>query len=265
MTKGSDNQNPKIILTTGVLRAAPSGGLWEVQALADGIYARSSNAAVGPFAAAASALSAASNATDVGNLSVVGATGKYSDGAHVHRGLHSLSHSSNTVYGDITLVPQGTVGITFVAPGTFNINAGAGSGSGSSALSYLSNQLAADVNIAAANTYYTGPSVTLSTGTWLLTGVITMRATGGACGKFFAKLWDGTTVASSAQSCSDEATGNGTDAIPLVGIAVVTSGTPTWKISGAGDGGGATVNMLAAMTANAAGNTASTLVAVKIA
>lgn len=77
-----------------------------------------------------STISAASNTTDVGSSVVVGGTGKYSDGAHVHRGLTSISHTSNTFYGGVTLTASGGLGITKPSEGTLNLSAPVGSGGG---------------------------------------------------------------------------------------------------------------------------------------
>ena len=76
-----------------------------------------------------STLSAASNTTDVGGGIVVGGTGRYSDGAHVHRGVSSISHTSNTFYGAITFTtPGNTVGITSPSVGTLAFTAPGGTG-----------------------------------------------------------------------------------------------------------------------------------------
>ena len=60
MVKASDNTFPRLQLTTGVATTAPTGGLWELRARADGIYAVSSNtgsAGTGPLGAAGSGVS----------------------------------------------------------------------------------------------------------------------------------------------------------------------------------------------------------------
>jgi hypothetical protein len=137
-------------------------------------------------------------------------------------------------------------------------------GGGSASLTYQQAGLGADVDIPTPGTFADGPSVTLSAGTWLLCGVVTVTAAGGVAGKFYAKMWDGTTVGSSAQGHSNESTGTGTMPIALPPyVAVVASGTPVWKISVTADGAGPDIK--AAMNANGAGNNASRIVAVKIA
>lgn len=67
--------------------------------------------------------------------------------------------------------------------------------------------LAANVSLAAQNTYYDGPSVAQGTaGTWFVSGTVTLTDTAGAA-TFNAKLWDGTTVIASAQAKITAASG----------------------------------------------------------
>ena len=57
MAKASDNVFPKIIEAMQTTNpAAPSDSTWKIFAKADGIYARSSNATVGPFATSSGSL-----------------------------------------------------------------------------------------------------------------------------------------------------------------------------------------------------------------
>ena len=79
----------------------------------------------------ASALSFGSNANSVSSVSAAGASGSVSRADHVHVGVTSLTHSSNTWSGPITLVAEGAIGITKSSATQININAVAGtSGSG---------------------------------------------------------------------------------------------------------------------------------------
>jgi hypothetical protein len=125
-------------------------------------------------------------------------------------------------------------------------------------LSTASAQLGADVTLGSANTYYDGPSVSLAAGTWLLVAALMVQNTSSAS-DFTGKLWDGTTVASSGQvSCASSYAGQ----LPL--CALVTPGsTTTYKVSVACSATGGKIK--AAATNNPAGNTASTLVALKVA
>ena len=113
-------------------------------------------------------------------------------------------------------------------------------------------------SMASANTYYDGPSVTLSAGDWFLCGqvVINSLLTSGA---LTAKLWDGSTVAASA--IEDYGT-NGDNTIPISQI-VHPSGSATWKISVAATAVSSNA-IKAAARLNGAGNNASYLVAMKI-
>ena len=65
-------------------------------------------------------------------------------------------------------------------------------------LSQLSNTLAADVALNNTGNYFTGPTVAQgTTGTWFASGTVTLEDTAGGS-EFRVKLWDGTTVISSA-------------------------------------------------------------------
>jgi hypothetical protein len=65
-------------------------------------------------------------------------------------------------------------------------------------LSTFSNALGADVAITPISTYVTGPTVAQGTsGTWFASGTVTLQDTSGIA-RFDCKLWDGTTVISSA-------------------------------------------------------------------
>lgn len=85
--------------------------------------------------------------------------------------------------------------------------------------------LGADVALNNTANYFDGPSVNLgSTGTWLVSGTVTLNETTAA--GFFVKLWDGTTVIASA-AASIPATG--TVAVSVSGV--ITSPAGNVKIS----------------------------------
>ena len=63
---------------------------------------------------------------------------------------------------------------------------------GSGALSFVEAALGADVAMTDADTWYDGPSVALSAGTWLLVGHVLYDGNGNA-NRVVGKLWDGTT------------------------------------------------------------------------
>lgn len=79
-----------------------------------------------------STVSYASNVNRVDVANVGGAASTVTRGDHVHLGVTSLSHTSNTFSGPVTLVAQGTLGITSPSSGTFALSAGAGTGGGGS-------------------------------------------------------------------------------------------------------------------------------------
>lgn len=121
-------------------------------------------------------------------------------------------------------------------------------GSGGGSLTTVESTLASNVNMPSSNTYYDGPSVSLSPGTWLLVGSVTLLANG--TNTFSAKLWNGTTVESSGYGFNDST-------ITLVGLVTVAS-TTTWKISASSQNGGKTI------MATTPGAGASRLVGIKV-
>lgn len=94
-------------------------------------------------------------------------------------------------------------------------------------LETLENAIAGNVSLNNTGNFFDGPSVSLTPGTWLLTGGVGLIDTAGGA-DFIAKLWDGTTVESSGQVTTSAA--NHTDGIALSGIVTVTT-TTAWKIS----------------------------------
>lgn len=126
------------------------------------------------------------------------------------------------------------------------------------ALSFLQNQIGTDVTLS--TTYADGPAVTLSVGTWLLIGKVVFHNGSGGVDGIWCKLWDGTTVADSAESVTSH---THRITVPLCAVVVVAAGTPTWKISARTSTTGSL--MIRAMSTFPEGNNASRLVAVKIA
>ena len=82
------------------------------------------------WSGASGAVSYASNSNDVAIVGAGGASTLVSRADHVHRGVTSISHTSNTFYGPVTLTASGTLGITSPASGTFNLSATGGAGGG---------------------------------------------------------------------------------------------------------------------------------------
>jgi hypothetical protein len=76
---------------------------------------------------------------------------------------------------------------------------------GVSLLSSLTNSLGADVSLSNTTLYFDGPSVAQgTTGTWFVSGTVTIVDTSGAAA-FQVKLWDGTTVVASTQGLTNAA------------------------------------------------------------
>ena len=158
---------------------------------------------------------------------------------------------------DITARGDGKLVAWDAAGGTHEYVSPAAGGS----LSYLVNQLTGDVAMNAANTFFNGPSLALTEGTWLLVGSIMLSpASTDIC---VIKLWDGTTVAASTQLTF---TVGKYFTATLSGVAVVGPGGATWRIAAAPQST-TTGAIIATPTVNNTGltNKASTLVAVQIA
>jgi hypothetical protein len=125
----------------------------------------------------------------------------------------------------------------------------------------VENLLSGDVTIVNSATFYDGPTVSLTVGTWLVQGTVTISdAT--AAGNQTAKLWDGTTVYASGESMVPSV--NGACAITLQAVIVVPS-TISYKISCASSHGTSNAKIRAATPSSGSGNNASRLSAIKIA
>ena len=210
-------------------------------------------------AGAATAAAYGSNSNSVATGNAPGASTLASRADHVHLGVRSIAHTSNTYSGPVTLTASGQVGITSPASGTLNINVAGSAGGGGGSVTAEQNQLSGNVTMTTLNTYYDGPSLSLN-GTYFLSGTVSVKDnSGGGAQQFTAKLWNGTTVIASTETTIG-ATEDGS--LSLSGY-VTTSGAETWKISVAANT--STNLILAATIVNGAGNNASTLVALKIA
>lgn len=117
--------------------------------------------------------------------------------------------------------------------------------------------LGGDVTMTSANTFYDGGAVVLGAGTWLITGAIEVTVATAAA-NVTAKLWDGTTVNSSAETLVTTA-----GAVSIALSAIVTA-AGTYKISAARNAG-TSGTVMAAAANNGAGNNASFIRAVRIA
>jgi hypothetical protein len=140
--------------------------------------------------------------------------------------------------------------------------------SGSSSLSYLEHTVGTNVVMLSANVYYDGPTVTLTAGTWLVTGHITVKSANATAQRITGKLWDGaSTVWASGQGAAPSQ-GTGTAGyvnIPFTAIVVVASGTTVCKISAASTAANSVLLSTPGDNATGIGTTTSRLEAVKIA
>lgn len=217
---------------------------------------------------ASSTISAASNTTDVGSSVVVGATGKYSDGAHVHRGVSSISHASNTFYGGVTLTtPGNTVGITKPSEGTLALTSVGGTGGGSSTPpegyeAYCS----ADTTLTNANTWYdiTGMSLSLPAGTYDLYAYIYGDDANAGATSIEIGIHNGTTQISS--TATSKTTGAGQRFQVSIGHRLTLAGTTTVKVQASSTRGTSStvIRTTASFGTGGVANTACRLRAIKV-
>lgn len=121
----------------------------------------------------------------------------------------------------------------------------------------LMSQLAADVTLTTPGTFYDGPTLSLTPGTWVLMASLQFAMNNRV---ITAKIWDG--ASSTVVSLENGVSGAVQGFLTLVGRVVITAGA-TYKASATAAAGSAT--MLAAAATNGAGNNASTLVAIRMA
>ena len=96
-------------------------------------------------------------------------------------------------------------------------------------LSSLTNSLGADVALNNIANYFDGPSVAQGTsGTWFVSGTVTLNDTAATASNFYAKLWDGATVIASS-NVVHPATANLRVSVSLSGI--ITSPAGNLRIS----------------------------------
>lgn len=79
-----------------------------------------------------------SNSNEVSGANAPGASPAASHADHVHLGVTSLTHASNTLSGPLTFQTAGSLGIVLTAPNTLLLTAGSGEGGGG-AVAYGSN------------------------------------------------------------------------------------------------------------------------------
>jgi len=130
-------------------------------------------------------------------------------------------------------------------------------------LSTLESPLSADVNLTSSNTWYDGPSVTLTPGTWLVFGNVTQRRNTTTAEVVYSRLTDKTNHFASTQAYHPSATGAGVT-LALTAVITVVSATEVF-IQLATSAGSSGSQMLASLSSNGSGNNATKITAVKIA
>lgn len=172
------------------------------------------------------------------------------------------AHGTDATGLAVTRVASGTTFATPTLTGTVTVSAATIGPLVNGALPILSNAISGDVTLVNSATWYDGPSISLTAGTWLMTGHILVKNSGG--GAMTARLWDGTTTYSSSECLFELSSVTDYQTLPVSWI-LTTASTPTLKISAASTTGSSTSLIKAACADNAVGNTASVLVAVRIA
>jgi len=123
--------------------------------------------------------------------------------------------------------------------------------------------LASDVVLTANNTWYSGPSVTLSAGTWLVmaSGHYHRGATG--VSSVGLRIWNGSAAVASAGAY--HASVNGINLQLAAQSVVVLTGSTVFTLQMATTSGNANALMKAALVNNAQGNTATQISAIRLA
>ena len=193
-----------------------------------------------------------------------------------HKWLEEIVKKFTTIDGSISGIDGSldtiTGAITVPAPGNLAMINADGDGfadSGIAAADVLTdaaledqeNYLTGDVALTLADTFYDGPSLSLDAGTWKLDGSVLADNDSASNRNVTVKLWDGTTVKSSAYHRFNA---NNKASISVRGTVELTS-TTTWKISAAADGNACLIRATPLLNNTGCDNTASYLTAVKIA
>lgn len=166
--------------------------------------------------------------------------------------------------GDVTINEPpsgGSTGQVLTKNSTTNYDYSWATPSGGSITS-VGGLLAADVAMTANNTWYNGPSVSLTAGTWLVNCHLTHWRSTTTAETVFARISDGTNHYASTQYYHTSVAGTGGN---LAMTAIITlASTTTIRGQAASSAGASTSLIKAAMTANGAGNNASIITAIKI-
>jgi hypothetical protein len=148
-----------------------------------------SNTAVTVVQGGTGATTLTSHGVMIGNgTSAVNVTGAGTAGQILQSGGAGSDPSWSTAIYPST---AGSAGSLLVSNGTNFTSTG---------LSTNTMALGSDVTLTLANTFYTGPSMSLGAGTWFITGTVTLYSTNGVMGSAAARLMNGATVITSSES-----------------------------------------------------------------
>lgn len=127
---------------------------------------------------------------------------------------------------------------------------------------HLSASLSADVSLTTSNTWYDGPGVTLTPGTWLANAVLTQWRTATTAETIFARISTGSVHYASTQAYHASVANSGCT-LYLTSLITVASNTAI-KLQATSSAGAATSLMKAALTSNGVGNNATMITAVRV-
>ena len=181
-----------------------------------------------------STVSYASNVNSVAGANTGGAATTVTRGDHVHLGVRSITHASNTFSGPVTFTTEGDLGITSPSTGTlaFKAISGAGGGGGGSVATRTEATLSGDVTLTAAGTYYDGPTITPAAGTYDVWGRVTFFAGGTGNRGFTARLIANASATPIDEAETDAPSGTGNMYQLMLSARVVANGTDPILIRG---------------------------------
>lgn len=130
-------------------------------------------------------------------------------------------------------------------------------------LTSAQNALAADVQLAVTNTWYTGPTLSLGAGTWLVTVHLTQQRNSNTAEVLYARISTGT-VHYASTAMNHPATNGGYNHLAMTAI-ITLAATTTINAQMTSSAGATTSLMKAALATNGVGNNASRMTALKIA
>lgn len=136
-------------------------------------------------------------------------------------------------------------------------------GGGFSGLPYLTQALSADVNLPTTGTWYDGPAVTLTPGTWLVMAALSCTRTTTTGTSFIARIWDGSAAVASTQGNHPSLAGAHTN-LSTHAVVVVAADT-TFTAQATTSSGSSACSLKAQTTTSGSGNHASRISAVRIA